>query len=64
MISAIATSDSTRTPFENTSRSPRLRNCEGMNRSRARIDDSRGKSWNAVFAARTRIPAVKICSTR
>ena len=53
---------STATPLENTSRSPRLRNCEGMNRSRARIDASRGKSWYAVFAARIRISAVKICS--
>ena len=52
----------TTTPFENTRRSPRLRNWLGMNWSRARIDDRRGKSWNAVFAARTRIPAVKTCS--
>ena len=36
---------STAMPFENTSRSPRLRNCEGMNPSRARIEASRGKSW-------------------
>ena len=50
-------------PFENTSRSPRLRNCEGMNPSRARIEASRGKSWYAVFAARMRIRAVNVCST-
>jgi len=52
----------TSTPLENTSRSPRLRNCDGMNRSLARIDDKRGKSWNDVFAASTRIPAVNTCS--
>ena len=36
-------------------------NCDGMNRSRARIDERRGKSWNAVLAARIRMPAVKNC---
>src|SRR5687767_7416617 len=41
-----------RTPFENTRRSPRLLNCRGMNLSCARIDESRGKSAYAVFAAR------------
>ena len=45
MISRLANAPSTITPFENTSRSPRLANCRGMNRSRARIDESRGKSW-------------------
>ena len=35
-----------------------------MNRSRARIEASRGKSWNAVLAARIRIPAVNTCSSR
>ena len=35
----------------------------GMNRSRARIEASRGKSWYAVFAARTRIAAVNACTT-
>ncbi len=47
------------TPFEKTSRSPRFMNWRGMKRSRARIDDRRGKSWYAVFAARIRIEAVK-----
>jgi hypothetical protein len=32
-------------PFENTNRSPRFLNCEAMNRSRARIAESLGKSW-------------------
>src|ERR687892_430697 len=54
----LASTVSDSTPFENTSRSPRFRNCDGMNRSRARIDARRGKSWYAVFAARTRIAAV------
>ncbi len=49
----------TMTPFENTRRSPRLANWRGMNRSRARIDERRGKSWYDVFAARTRIAVVK-----
>jgi hypothetical protein len=29
-----------------------------MNRSRAKIAESRGKSWYAVFAARIKIPTV------
>ena len=33
-----------------------------MNPSRARIEDSLGKSWNAVLAARIRMPAVNTCS--
>ena len=44
-IRALAATARITTPFENTNRSPRLRNCEGMNRSRARIAGSRGKSW-------------------
>ena len=59
MISRHARHPSTITPFEKTSRSPRLANWRGMNRSRARIDDRRGKSWYDVFAARIRIAAVK-----
>ena len=54
---------STTMPFEKTSRSPRFMNWLGMNRSRARIDERRGKSWYAVFAARMRIAAVKNCTT-
>ena len=50
---------STITPFENTSRSPRFSNCRGRKRSRARIEESRGKSWKEVLAARTRMAAVK-----
>ena len=33
-----------------------------MNPSRARIEESLGKSWNAVLAARIRMPAVNTCS--
>jgi hypothetical protein len=54
-----ASTDRTTIPFENTRRSPRFLNCEGMNRSRARMADRRGKSWYEVFAARIRIPAVR-----
>ncbi len=43
------------TPLENTSRSPRLANCRGRNPSRAMNDASRGKSANAVLAARARM---------
>ena len=46
------------TPFEKTRRSPRFSNWRGRKRSRARIEESRGKSWYEVFAARTRIAAV------
>ena len=45
-------------PFENTRRSPWLANCRGTNRSRARIDDSRGKSAYEVLAASTRMSMV------
>ena len=44
-INRHANAPSTITPFENTNRSPRLANCRGMNRSRARMDERRGKSW-------------------
>ncbi len=54
----------TRTPLENTNRSPRLRNWRGISLWRARIADSRGKSWYAVLAARNKIPAVKTWSTQ
>ena len=37
----LAATDRMMIPFEKTSRSPRLRNCDGMNRSRARIEESR-----------------------
>ena len=45
-------------PFENARRSPRLANCRGMNRSRARNDARRGKSAKLVLAARIRISIV------
>src|SRR6478735_4019721 len=57
-ISAVAIVARTRTPFEKTSRSPRLVNCRGKNPSRAMIAASRGKPWYEVFAARIRIPNV------
>src|SRR2546428_722530 len=38
-------------PLEKTSRSPCVANCRGMNRSRARKKERRGKSANDVFAA-------------
>ena len=44
-ISRQASAVRTTTPLENTNRSPRLANCRGRNRSRARMADSRGKSW-------------------
>ena len=59
MMIRLANNASPITPFEKTSRSPRFMNWRGMNRSRARIADRRGKSWYAVFAARMRIEAVK-----
>ena len=49
MIKRIETMASPMTPFEKTSRSPRFWNCLGMNPSRARIDDSRGKSAKLVL---------------
>ena len=55
---------STMTPFEKTRRSPRFTNCDGRNRSRARIEASRGKSWYAVFAARIKIAEVKNCTIK
>ena len=45
-------------PFEKASRSPWFASWRGRNLSRAMIDASRGKSENAVFAARTRIIVV------
>ena len=45
-------------PFENASRSPWLASWRGKNLSRAMIEAKRGKSENAVFAARTRIIVV------
>jgi hypothetical protein len=49
-------------PFEYTSRSPRFASCRGMYPSPAMIDDTRGKSANAVFAARIRMAKVENCS--
>ena len=51
-----------RMPLENTRRSPRLASWRGTKRSRARMDDSRGKSAKAVFAATIRMDAVANCS--
>ena len=51
-------------PFEYTSRSPRFANWRGKNRSRASSAPSRGKPWNEVFAARTRIANVVIWTTQ
>ena len=45
-------------PLEKTSRSPRVPNCRGMKPSRARKKASRGKSANAVLAAKTKISMV------
>ena len=41
-------------PFENASRSPWFMNWRGRNRSRARIDDRRGKSANVRSASESR----------
>ena len=46
-------------PLENTSRSPRRANCRGRNPSWPRIEARIGKPLKAVFAASTRIAAVK-----
>jgi hypothetical protein len=46
------------TPFEYTSRSPRVCNWRGRNRCCARIDASSGNPLYAVLAARMRISAV------
>ena len=51
-------------PLLKTSRSPRLANWRGMNPSRARIDDRRGKSAKLVWAATTRIAMVAICRAK
>ena len=50
-------------PFENTRRSPRLAICLGRKPSREMIDESRGKSANAVLAARIKIANVENWST-
>jgi hypothetical protein len=50
-------------PLENTSRSPCVANWRGMKRSRARKNDSRGKSANDVLAARSRISIVTAWSS-
>ena len=50
-------------PVLNASRSPRNANRLGMNPSRARSDDRRGKSAKDVLAARTRMPIVESCRT-
>ena len=60
ITSPLATTARKMTPFENTSRSPRLANWRGRKPSWAMIDDSRGKSAYAVFAARMRIENVAI----
>ena len=64
MMSAPAVAARTTTPFENTSRSPRLANCFGRNPSAAMIDERRGKSAYAVLAASVRIAAVANCRIR
>src|SRR5690242_5872236 len=51
-------------PFEKTSRSPRLPNWRGKNRSRASSAARRGKPWNDVLAARTRIAKVVTWTTQ
>ena len=62
-ISTAATAASARMPLENTSRSPRFFSCAGRYPSWDRIDDTRGKSANAVFAARIKIANVENCRT-
>ena len=64
MISSDEAPARTRTPLENTSRSPRFASWRGRNPSRAMIDESRGKSAYAVLAARVRIAAVAIWRAR
>ena len=54
-MSTGANTDKTMMPFENARRSPWFMNCLGRNPSRETMDDRRGKSANAVFAASTRI---------
>ena len=51
-------------PFEKTSRSPRFANWRGKKRSRASSAARRGKPWNEVFAARTRIANVVTWTTQ
>ncbi len=57
--SAIDTSDRATIPELNASLSPRSANWRGKKPSRARIDESRGKSAKLVFAARIRMPIVE-----
>src|SRR5450756_2305813 len=47
-------------PFEKTRRSPRFWNCRGTKPSRARMDESRGKSAKLVWAATTKMAIVAI----
>src|SRR5205085_7797712 len=62
--SDLASPARTTIPFEKTSLSPRFANCRGKNRSRARRAASRGKPWNDVFAASTRIAKVDTWTTQ